>query len=954
MRAVDFSKGLRPVVCLAVVAAGLTALADERVIDLAGTWQFALDRGDVGESQRWFDRALDGRIALPGSLQAQGLGDDVTVDTAWTGDIVDRSWFTDLKYARDRQPGRVRVPFWLQPKKHYVGAAWYRREVAVPESWRGKRITLSLERAHWTTALWVDGKACGMADSLSTAHQYDLSGLLPPGTHQLAVRVDNRLHVGVGANAHSVTDHTQSNWNGIVGRLELRADDPVGIDLVQVYPDCARRAARVRVTVYNRTGRAAAGTLTLSARWESAVPGRAAAVEQPIAVPAEGTTLDLDLPLGTDAPLWDEFAPNLIALTARVRGEGFSHARVTAFGLREFTALGTQLAVNGRKVFLRGTLECCIFPLTGYPPTDVASWTHILERARAHGLNHVRFHSWCPPEAAFVAADRMGFYYQIECAAWVNQGSTIGDGLPIDAYIPAEAERILRAYGNHPSFCMLAYGNEPAGKNQNRYLGSLVDSWKASDPRRVVTGAAGWPILPENQYHCTPAPRIQAWGAGLKSRINAYPPETCTDYRLFVAEHAVPVVSHEIGQWCAYPNFDEIPKYRGVLQAKNFELFRDLLAEHGLADRAHDFLMASGKLQVLCYKEEIESALRTPGFGGFQLLDLHDFPGQGTALVGVLDPFWDSKPYIGPEEFRRFCGPTVPLARLPRRVWTAGETLQASIDVAHFGPADLADAVLAWRLEAGGQAVASGKLPARTLSTGALTSVGEIRADLHAVAVPARMRLIVSIEGTSLENDWDLWCYPSEVPAAAPADVAVTARLDEAALARLAAGGKVLWLIPPAEVRSSAVLGFSSIFWNTAWTRNQPPHTLGILCDPKGAAFAAFPTEYHTNWQWWYLVSQAAAMQLDGLPPSLRPTVEVIDTWFENRRLGLVFEARAGGGKLAVCSIDLAGDLKDNPVARQFRHSLLAYLGSERFDPKQEVTIEALESLVQPLPAVQQ
>lgn len=154
------------------------------------------------------------------------------------------------------------------------------------------------------------------------------------------------------------------------------------------------------------------------------------------------------------------------------------------------------------------------------------------------------------------------------------------------------------------------------------------------------------------------------WGFTIKS--NAQPPETTTDYREYLSRYQAPIVSHEIGQWCVYPNFDEIDKYTGSLKLKNFEIFRDFLEQAGMSDQAKPFLMASGKLQVMCCNEDIESALRTPSFGGFQLLDMRDFPGQGTALAGMLDPFWDSKPYRTPAEFRRFCGPIVPLARMSK------------------------------------------------------------------------------------------------------------------------------------------------------------------------------------------------------------------------------------------------------------------------------------------------
>ncbi len=339
------------------------------------------------------------------------------------------------------------------------------------------------------------------------------------------------------------------------------------------------------------------------------------------------------------------------------------------FGMREFKTKGTQFTINGRPLFLRGTLECAIFPKTGYPPTDTASWMRIYRIARAHGLNHLRFHSWCPPEAAFIAADHAGFYLHVECSSWANSGtsgSTIGDGKPLDQYLYDESNRMIRAYGNHPSFCMMLYGNEPAGINQAKWLADFVTYWKNKDPRRLYSSGAGWPLLPETDFNSTPDPRIQGWGEGLNSIINAQPPKTDYDWTEKLVGSNKPTVSHEIGQWCVYPDFKEIEQYTGVLKARNFEIFQESLRQHGMEKLADSFLLASGKLQTLCYKADIEAALRTPGFAGFQLLDLHDFPGQGTALVGVLNPFWGCKGYVTPQEYSRFCNTTVPLYGFPK------------------------------------------------------------------------------------------------------------------------------------------------------------------------------------------------------------------------------------------------------------------------------------------------
>ncbi len=928
-------------------------------IPLAGTWRFELDRADLGVTDHWFDRRLAGRVRLPGSLPAQGIGDPVTIDTRWTGSIADRSWFTDPEYERYRVPGGIRIPFWLQPETVYTGAAWYQRDIVIPTEWEDRRVVLFLERPHWETRVWVDDRLIGAADTLGTPHEHDL-GTLNPGRHRLTVRVDNRMIVDIGENSHSISDHTQGNWNGIVGRIELRSTPLVWIDDVQVVPNLRARSARVHWRLGNATGLRAAVEVTCSARLKEP-PGRFVTDRTAdFEISPGGGGGDIELFLGEQAVTWDEFEPRLYVITVESRTlDGLVHRLEVPFGLREFLADGTQFTINGRPVFLRGTLECSVFPRTGHPPVDVESWRGILRTAQAHGLNHLRFHSHCPPEAAFTAADELGMYLQVEASIWANQSTTLGDGRPVDAWVHAETERILRHYGNHPSFVLMACGNEPAGPRHREFLTQWVATFKARDPRRLWTSAAGWPELPVNQWHSSPAPRIQAWGAGLKSRINGAPPETVTDYSADIAARSVPVVAHEIGQWCAYPDFRGMRKYTGHLKPRNFEIFRDTLKDHGLGHLARRFVHASGRLQTLCYKEEIESALRTSGMAGFQLLDLRDFPGQGTAPVGVLDPFWDGKGYVTPAEFRSFCGPTVPLARLPRRVFTQSDRLEADVDIAHFGPIPLLGRKASWALvDELGRAVADGIFPVKTIPVGNGTRLGRIETALSMAPAPARYRLVVTLATRPLvRNDWDVWIYPPSTPTdpapVAPDPVRVVSELDAATLDALNRGGRVLWLLPPARVRPDprtgpVALGFSPIFWNTAWTARQAPHTLGILCDPRHPALAGFPTEPHGNWQWWSVVRHAGAMILDELPRGLEPTIRVIDDWVTARSLALAFEARVGAGSLFVCSVDLSGESGLDPVRRQLRSSLMEYLGGTRFRPRTAVTPEQLKTLAAP------
>jgi len=690
----------------------------------------------------------------------------------------------------------------------------------------------------------------------------------------------------------------------------------------------------VVVPLGNHTGKPQAGTLELHLASTSR--------QLPYNISVDGGVVEVEFPVERDQANWDEFAPVLHTLHVRLAG---GDEVTQTFGWREFATQGTQFTINGRPTFLRGTHDAGNFPLTGYPAMEVESWRRIFRVIREHGLNHVRYHSWCPPEAAFQAADQMGFYLQVECGVWANQGATIGDDGPLDQWLYNETERILRTYGNHPSFVMLAHGNEPAGTRHAEYLREWV-TWLRSrgDNRHLYTCAANYPNLPENQFQNPSGVQQHGWGQGVQSPLNSQPPSTDFDYREWVEKFPVPVVSHEIGQWCAYPNLDEIGKYTGLLRARNFEIFRDTLVASGMADQARDFLHASGKLQVRCYRHEIEGQLRTRGLGGFVLLDLHDFPGQGTALVGMLDAFWESKGYLRAEEFRRFCGPTVPLARLPKRVWTTADEFAAAVEVAHYGATAQELTGAAWRIvDALGNVCGGGQLPAAHLPVGAVTDIGDVRAALAALPSPAKYRLVVSLGGMDIENDWEFWVFPAATEVVVPPGIMVSHRLGDLEWLHLGNGGRLLLLPDPAAVPTPVQIGFSPIYWNTAWTVNQPPHTLGLLCNPAHPALAQFPTETHSNWQWWELLRHSAAMVMQELPAPLTPIVQPIDDWHQNRRLGLVFEAAVNSGKVLVCSADLRTNLEQRPVARQLLRSLLAYMASPAFAPTIEVTPQAIK-----------
>ncbi|QHC58730.1 sugar-binding domain-containing protein [Rathayibacter sp. VKM Ac-2760] len=935
--------------------------------DLAGTWTAVLDPHGVGERESWFARDLSAaessaEVQLPGSVQAQGLGAAPDVATEWVGAAVDHPFYSDERYAPYRRSGALKVPFFLQPERVFTGQVWYQRTIEIAGDARSHELTL--ERVHWESTVWIDDERLGSQRSLSTPHRFVLPPALAPGHHRLTIRVDNSMIVDVGTNAHSVTDHTQGSWNGVIGTITLRPIEPVRLERLSVHPDIATRSITVTTSILADSVDGFEGTLTLESRpLGDPASTPPASLRLQIAVAPErfrrgratsGTHLDTVLPLGEDAPLWDEFDPALHRLTATLETHSAAghavHTRSTVFGLREVTVSGTHIQVNGRPVFLRGALECCVFPLTGYPPTDRQSWDRLLSTCRAYGLNHLRFHSWCPPAAAFEAADAAGMYLQIEGPIWANQGAAIGEGRDVDTYLEEETRRIVDEFGDHPSFLLMAHGNEPAGRDAE-FLGDWVATWRRRDPRRLYTTAGGWPALSVSDFDCIPEPRLQAWGEGLDSRINATPPATTADYSAWVERTPRPIVTHEAGQWCAHPDVDAIASYTGVMRPTALEIVRDFLQQSELLDQSADLVHASGRLQLLCYKEEIEAALRTPGFGGIQLLGLSDFPGQGTAPVGVLDAFWEDKGYTTAAEFSRFFAPTVPLALLPRRTFAVGDEVEAEVRVAHFGPQPL-DAEIAWQLVGDdGSVVSAGALEPQTIAAGGVHSAGRMTAPLDGITTAQRLRLVIAVGdrspeggGRVAENDWEIWVYPPIGDAELdPGDTLVTRDVEEA-LSALSSGSTVL--LVPEDAPSPVAFGFSPVFWNTSWTNGQAPHTLGILCDPQHPALAGFPTDPHTNWQWWELLHGAKALDLTALGARARPIVQVIDSWFDARRLGLLLEARVGAGRLLLCTLDVVNGLDERAVARRLRVSLQRHLLRADVEPGFELAPAELRTLL--------
>ncbi|MBE0652862.1 MAG: hypothetical protein IH594_03630 [Bacteroidales bacterium] len=923
----------------------------QQSVDLSGTWSFQLDNEKTGVQGRLYNNDLKEQINLPGSTDERGFGFKAT------------------------EPQKTR----LTREYRYVGPAWYQKTIEIPASWQGKHVELFFERAMWETKVWLDDMYIGSQESLCVPHRFNLSDHITPGKHRLTVRIDNRLKINVGHNmnlegkgwarmwAMSLTEESQTNWNGIIGKMELRISDPVRILRVEAYPDIDKEETRVVVYVKSSVG-AVTGEVSVTASGaehkmrqvtkEFTTLSDEERSEQdplsPVLGDLSGTyyesraieKVELMLPFGEGARLWDEFSPNLynlkVKLTAKGKKDSFTDEHTKTFGLRKFEADGNRFKLNGRTVFLRGNQDNCIHPKTAYPPMDKESWLDFLQKHKDYGLNCMRFHSWCPPEAAFEAADELGMFVHVEGPVWDGHGNI---GYPADraSFVREELDRILREYGNHPSFCMMAIGNEFAN-HKEMYLQYIVEVMKYQDNRHLYTAACHPADTSRNDdFHVAAGGFNGLWARGLTPMEG----DTEWDYEKAIRDYREPFISHEIGQYTSFPDFytwfDE-EKYTGPLKAKYIGLFREKFEQFHPPARGSEFAKASGAVQLLQYKTEIEAMLRTPSMAGFHLNGLMDYPGEGVALIGMLDAMGESKGIVSPEIFHQFCSETVPLVRLPSLTFNAGDEFTVPVMVRHHGVKDLVRSEWSWSISnRDGKLVDGGFLCKYDVTTGELTELGSIRTRLPELKQPEELTLQVWMENSDVRNEWQIWIYPAAEPET-PSDVLIAGKWTPEVKEKLKAGGKVMIIPSKEDLQNPVDIRFGTVFWGRGLFPDLM-RPMGIYCDPAQPALSEFPTREYSGWQWYDLLTDAYAITLNSLPFEYEPIVYIIDDFNESHRLGTLVEAKVGKGSLLISTLNLGKTDERSLAQKQMLKSLLDYAGSDRFSPSQSLTVKQLDGL---------
>lgn len=904
--------------------------AEERSIDLNGTWKLALDAKDEmikTAPDKW---TFSDTMRLPGTTDLAGKGPHIT------------------------KP----IPFHYHLNREYAftGPAYYSRTITIPDDWKNMDTRLILERVMWQSRVWVDGEEIGKSqDSLNTPHEHQL-GHLAPGKHELTLRIDNRMIHPIGDKGHAYGDQTQSIWNGVVGTIELQAVPANHIDLVRVFPSNDGKLKvevsgkgngeiKIKAICFDRTsGRGFESEFNADGAFTTALQGR---INKP--------------------EIWSEFNPITYRLQVELIQNGKTiDTHITTFGFREVAHDGNKLLINGKPAFMRGNLECAVFPKTGHPPVSVAEWKKVWQVYKDYNMNHARFHSWCPPEAAFVAADELGIYLQVEAPIWIDgwmtkpnprkemdtlgypQGLGKGDR-STDAFALAEIRRTIDTYGNHPSFIFFAIGNE-LGTSDFKVTGTWMRDAKKHDPRHLYAASTARTITPFCDFNATHAIPGIGW---CRQKVNF---GTNWDYEDKYGKASVPIIAHEIGQWPVYVDWkSELPKYTGPLKPYRLQKMAEMAKTNGLYHRSEELKNASGATNQILYRDEIESFLRTPSCRGFQLLSMQDFSGQGEALIGWLDSFYESKGTTDPMVFRSYCAPTVPLLRLPGYIFKSNEKPEIEALLHHYGEKDFNNQAVEWSLLGEDEKVlAYGKLDDTSAPAGAVSKLGKFTLDFSKVTTSATLTLRINLPVQQhgpipqYANDYTLWIFPSELKPGAPSSCIITSDWEAVAKPALAKGKSVLLLAnqlggPQAAKQAS----WFPLYWSVPFFPGQNKETIGLRLTAEHPAFEGFPTENHADWNWFRLCKGAHGFDLTGITPNnYRPIAEPVTDFHYNRRIASIFEAKVNQGKLIVCGYNLsAQQAKKLPEVAQLRQSLIEYTASKKFNPSTTITTKSLDKL---------
>uniref|UniRef100_UPI0018AB987B sugar-binding domain-containing protein n=1 Tax=Clostridium sp. D53t1_180928_C8 TaxID=2787101 RepID=UPI0018AB987B len=891
-------------------------------INLHGEWNFQLDGEKLGVRKELFKKDLIDTIILPTTTSEAKKG-KINTDN-------EVEFLTDLY--------------------RFEGYAWFSRKVEFPENNANNYIELIMERTR-ITHVWIDDKYVGTYNSLCGIHRYDITPYVNNIKHKITIMVDNTSYPTKGG--HMTSADTQTNWNGITGEVSINITNNTRLSNVKFYPNIKDKTVLVNGTILGDN---------IEKIYLKAFDDNKEFEKQVFNI--NNNAFEVKYFMSNDVELWSEYNPHTYKMEIRIEKNGQTiNENIYSFGMLSFKTTEKKFLINGQETFLRGKHDGLIFPLTGYAPTDIESWIKVLNISKEYGINHYRFHTCCPPKAAFEAADIVGIYMEPELPFWgtITTPEDENHDQAMEDYLIEEGFRMLDEFGNHPSFVMMSLGNELWGSKET--LNSILKRYKEYDNRHLYVQGCNnfqWApcILEEDDFFSgvrfsvdrlyrgsyamcdAPQGHIQTdapntvhnydeiirpaikekgtagevgvkqiqYGTGVKEVL-------VSDTEEFIPK--VPVISHEIGQYETFPNFNEINKYTGVLKARNFEVFKTSLEEKGLIDKADMYFKASGKLAAECYKAELETAFRSNELAGFQLLDLQDFSGQGTALVGVLDAFMDNKGIISAEEWREFCSDCVLLGEFSKYVWNAKENFECNVKLTNYKKEINRSMSIKAELLSDTESIWINEIAINKLLIG-VNNIAKISFKLPDCKIPQKYIFKLTISDLNISNHYDLWIYPS-VPESNKEDILITNDLIEV-LAGISKDKKILYY-PKVEENINSIEGtYCTDFWCypmfksiSEWMNKPLPiGTMGLLINENHAALREFPCEFYSTPQWWDIVMNSRLSILDDI--KIDPIVEMIDNFERNHLLGLIYELKVNESKILVCTSELANIKNSNPA----------------------------------------
>ncbi len=885
-------------------------LYGERNINLQGIWNLGI--GKKGEA------VINQVIQLPGSLDEQGKNIDGIVKS---------------------QPGET---MYLTPEYHYEGYAVYERKFEL-DNGKNETVLFYMERTR-SAKVWVNGQYIGQDNVLTAPQEFDITKAVCQGKNKITVEVENcfeHMPSKPIIGSHMAAEHTQTNWNGIAGKIGIRILPVISLDKIRIRPDFENQGIRIYVDMIQNTN------ILQTVSWEVFVPG-GEKINAARVIPAGKTEVLLEYGLGEDFFTWDEFKPDMYELTVVLHTKYGSQERKMDFGMRKFQKApdSRHFMINGKVIFVRSEANCAVFPKTGYAPMEETEWEKLFTTYQSYGINYVRFHSWCPPDAAFRVADRLGIYLQPELCEWTFETFDSDEDYE---YYTREALSIERAYGNHPSYVALTWGNELRSHKRER-MGELCRWMRQIDPDRLYAeGSNAWYgeegvnaecdfVMAQGNY----AARWRGAYAGNHGFINECPPDTLSDYNKELEDISVPVISFEVGQFQVYPDYGEINKYTGNLQPENLRIFKQDLEKHGLTGYDVMFQKVTGKLSQLCYREEIEAALRTEKLAGISLLGLQDFSGQGTALVGMIDALGEPKKFSDPACFRQFFNCVVPLLKINKRIFRQKEEIQAEIAVANYGADKLDNPVSVYVTDSKDNIIYKDILNNCIIGQGRVETVRKIcfTPDKETDA-SYKIKIIIQIGGTVYRNEYELWIYPDTDTKKLDRSWVIT-KLNDSVRERLEKGEKLLFLPEPTQislpisVRSSFISDFWCWIMFKKWDQQG---TMGMLIDTDHKLFEKMEVDDYTNYSWWHMLQNSRSVILDNT--DIQPIIRMVDNIHRNHSMGLLFEVKCGAGSLLVSSLNIL-DNPEQPEAAWMLKCMLNYVRSEDMNPTEEMSFEKL------------